>query len=269
MKRLEKSGRQKQMTQEGGRCVVNVHLPGGGCGFLPALCPDGSTGEQQGVVRSQHPCFVQVPKRSLWGSTVYCVHSLWYGNAQWMRKIFLIFRDTYLKKTLRKCSPASGVGLRRGVEKSNRMNNVYLPLSCILSASLESWSGSLLCLITPSGVTETSQSEYWSGVAVTANSRMAWTTTSFAVVSLLIMMYRLCWSALKTLSTWSGKSGGKQSHVSVGRISVHGDKIKQPCEKSSQKRWCWTSISPLHQQFFFKDRFSQHTGTLNEHICPR
>lgn len=132
-----------------------------------------------------------------------------------------------LKETLRKCSPASGVGLRRGVEKSNRMNNVYLPLSCILSASLESWSGSLLCLITPSGVTETSQSEYWSGVAVTANSRMAWTTTSFAVVSLLIMMYRLCWSALKTLSTWSGKSGGKESHVSVGRISVHGDKIKQ------------------------------------------
>lgn len=41
MKRLEKSGRQKQMTQEGGRCVVNVHLPEeGGCGFLPALCPD-------------------------------------------------------------------------------------------------------------------------------------------------------------------------------------------------------------------------------------
>ena len=50
MKRLEKSVRQKQMTQEGGRCVVNVHLPGGGCGFLPALCPDSSTGEQQGVV---------------------------------------------------------------------------------------------------------------------------------------------------------------------------------------------------------------------------
>lgn len=94
-----------------------------------------------------------------------------------------------------------------GSESKGGRERLYLPLSWILSASLESWSGSRRCLITPSGVTETSHREYWSGVAVTANSRMAWMTTSLAVVSLLIMMYRLCWSALKTLSTWSGKSG--------------------------------------------------------------
>lgn len=80
--------------------------------------------------------------------------------------------------------------------------------------------------MTPSGVTETSHSEYWSGVAVTANSLMAWMTTSFAVVSLLIMMYRLCWSALKTRNTWSGKSGGKKGHTWVERISVHDNTIK-------------------------------------------
>ena len=66
--------------------------------------------------------------------------------------------------------------------------HIYLPLSWILSANLENWSGSLLCFITPSGVTETSQREYVSEAPVKPNSWIAWQTTSLAVVSLLMIM---------------------------------------------------------------------------------
>lgn len=54
MELLEKSGRQKQMTQEGGRCVVNVQLPGEACAFLPAPCPDGSMSTAEKQERSGH-----------------------------------------------------------------------------------------------------------------------------------------------------------------------------------------------------------------------
>ena len=137
MKLLEKSGRQKQMAEDGGRCVVNVHLPGDGCAFLPAPCPDGSTstGEQQGTVRSQHPCFAQVPKRSLWGSTVYCVHSLWYGNAQWMRQIFfLIFRDTYFKNPS-KVFTGHWCGIWGGGGREIQQDEEHLPSAQLYSVS--------------------------------------------------------------------------------------------------------------------------------------
>lgn len=235
--------------------------------FLPALCPDGSTGEQQGVASHSTPVLHKSQEILVRVNRLLCAFPLIWQCSVNEENLFNLQWILIKKKTLRKCSLASGVGLRRRVEKS-KMNNVYLPLSCILSASLESWSEVFFC--------------FWSLPLVWQRLHRASTDPGGGHSKppdglndhllrrgvLTDHDGRLCWSALKTLSTWSGKSGGKQSHVSVGRISVHGDKIKQPCEKVLRKDDAeLPSLPTLSPGSSYSS--SQHTGTLNEHICPR
>ncbi|TNN61693.1 hypothetical protein EYF80_028055 [Liparis tanakae] len=189
-----------------------------------------------------------VLERSLKRSSMYSVGSM-AQNSSKARMDSCVATSTVLS-----CSREIWPSRRRSWASSSEhsVSVSMLLFSWILSASFDSWSGSRLCLMTPSGVTDTSHREYASGAAVRANSLMAWATTSFAVVSFPIMMYRDCWSALKTRNTWSDISVDEQRSEATRLLIGIG------FLEGTSTDW-----------FFFAARFPEiyESPPPSEHIC--